>query len=94
MPLEESVLDALPYQLDARSYGYWPRLLAKALLADLGPILVFAPRRAAAEELARDLASALPVDDPLALSTEQRCTRRRKARQGSCAGASPTITAA
>ncbi len=71
VPLEESVLDALPYQLDARSYGYWPRLLAKALLADLGPILVFAPRRAAAEELARDLAAALPVDDPLVLSPEQ-----------------------
>ena len=52
-------------------FGYWPRLLAKALLADLGPILVFAPRRAAAEELARDLAGALPVDDPLALSPEQ-----------------------
>ena len=71
VPLEESVLDALPYQLDARSYGYWPRLVAKALLADLGPILVFAPRRAASEELARDLASALPVDDPLVLSPEQ-----------------------
>ena len=71
VPLEESVLDALPFQLDARSFGYWPRLLAKALLADLGPILVFAPRRAAAEELARDLSSALPVDDPLVLSPEQ-----------------------
>ena len=71
VPLEESVLDALPYQLDARTYGYWPRLVAKALLADLGPILVFAPRRAAAEDLARDLAAVLPVDDPLALSPEQ-----------------------
>ena len=71
VPLEEAVLDALPYQLDARTYGYWPRLVAKALLADLGPILVFAPRRAAAEDLARDLAAVLPVDDPLALSAEQ-----------------------
>ncbi len=71
VPLEESVLDALPYQLDARTYGYWPRLVAKALLADLGPILVFAPRRLAAEELARDLAATLPVDDPLVLSPEQ-----------------------
>ena len=71
VPLSEAVLDALPYQLDARTYGYWPRLVAKALLADLGPILVFAPRRAAAEDLARDLAAVLPVDDPLALSPEQ-----------------------
>ncbi len=77
VPLEEAVLDALPYQVNIRSgsngpgSGYWPRLVAKALLADLGPILAFAPRRLAAEEMARDLASALPVDDPLVLSPEQ-----------------------
>ena len=77
VPLEESALDALPFHVDIRSLGggpgagYWPRLVAKALLADLGPILVFAPRRAAAEDLARDLAGALPVDDPLVLSPEQ-----------------------
>ncbi len=77
VPLEESALDTLPFHVDIRSLGggpsagYWPRLVAKALLADLGPILVFAPRRAAAEDLARDLASALPVDDPLVLSPEQ-----------------------
>lgn len=71
VPLEESVLEALPYRIDARTFGYWPRLIAKALLAELGPILVFAPRRQAAEDLARDLAAALPVDDPLALSPEQ-----------------------
>lgn len=71
VPLEESVLDALPYRVDARTYGYWPRLVAKALMAELGPILVFAPRRQAAEDLARDLFAALPVDDPLPLSPEQ-----------------------
>ncbi len=77
VPLEEAVLDALPYQVNIRAggngpgSGYWPRLVAKALLADLGPILAFAPRRLAAEEMARDLASALPVDDPLVLSPEQ-----------------------
>ena len=27
--------------------GYWPRLVAKALAEDLGPILIFAPRRQA-----------------------------------------------
>ena len=71
VPLEESVLDTLPFHLDARAFGYWPRLIAKALLADLGPILVFAPRRLAAEELALDLAGKLPVDDPLVLTPEQ-----------------------
>lgn len=71
VPLEESLLDALPHRVDARAFGYWPRLIAKALLADLGPILVFCPRRQAAEDLARDLSAALPVDDPLPLSPEQ-----------------------
>ncbi len=78
VPLEESALDALPFQVNnlrtsggAPGAAYWSRLIAKALLADLGPILVFAPRRAAAELLARDLANALPVDDPLVLSPEQ-----------------------
>ena len=72
VPLEEALLDTLPVRLDARAFGgYWPRLVAKALLADLGPILIFAPRRAASEDLARELAATLPVDDPLLLSPEQ-----------------------
>ena len=72
VPLEEALLDTLPVRLDARAFGgYWPRLVAKALLADLGPILIFAPRRAASEDLARELAATLPVDDPLVLSPEQ-----------------------
>jgi hypothetical protein len=72
VPLEETVLETLPYQGDIRGIGnYWARLIAKALLADLGPILLFAPRRQASEDLARDLAAALPTDEPLALSAEQ-----------------------
>jgi superfamily II DNA/RNA helicase len=73
VPLEEAVLDTLPYRVDARSFsgGYWPRLVAKALLADLGPILLFAPRRQASEDLAQELSNALPVDEPLSLSPEQ-----------------------
>ncbi len=72
VPLEEALLDTLPVRLDARAFGgYWPRLVAKALLADLGPILIFTPRRAASEDLARELAATLPVDDPLVLSPEQ-----------------------
>ena len=72
VPLEETLLDALPVRLDARAFGgYWPRLVAKALLADLGPMLIFTPRRAASEDLARELAATLPVDDALVLSPEQ-----------------------
>ena len=66
--------------------GLWPRLIARALRADLGPVLVFAPRRNAAEELALSLAAALPPDAPLSLSKEQttlagsRLTRMLQAR--------------
>ncbi len=72
VPLEEAVLDGLPFHVDPRAVNnYWARFVAKALLAELAPILIFCPRRAASEDLARDLASALPIDDPLALSAEQ-----------------------
>src|SRR6185436_831005 len=52
--------------------GYWPRLIAKCLAEDLGPVLVFAPRRQAAEAMAADLARQLPIANPLQLSTEQK----------------------
>ena len=38
----------------------------------LGPILVFAPRRRAAEEIAQQLAHELPEVDPLELTGEQK----------------------
>jgi superfamily II DNA/RNA helicase len=50
---------------------FWPRMIAKALHAGLAPILVFAPRRNATEELAQAIASAVPVRDPLPLSPKQ-----------------------
>ncbi len=72
VPLTDIDLIALPEEGGSgRIPGLWPRLLAKALHANLGPILVFAPRRNAAEELAIALAAALPPDAPLALSHEQ-----------------------
>src|SRR5262249_3729635 len=51
---------------------YWPRLVAKSLAEDLGPILIFAPRRQAAESLAAELARTLPVPNPLHLSAAQK----------------------
>jgi hypothetical protein len=71
VPLTDVDLLGLPDAGTGRIAGVWPRLIAKALRADLGPVLVFAPRRNAAEELALALAGALPPDAPLALSAEQ-----------------------
>ena len=41
-------------------------------MANLGPLLIFAPRRAQAEKIARLIAQALPLDDPLHLTERQR----------------------
>jgi hypothetical protein len=71
VPLIDVDLLGLPDAGAGRIPGFWPRLIAKALRADLGPVLVFAPRRNAAEELAQALAAALPPDAPLQLSREQ-----------------------
>src|SRR5438874_3685225 len=46
-------------------------MIGKALRAELAPLLVFAPRRNASEELAQSIASAISLRDPLALSAEQ-----------------------
>ncbi|MEO5717459.1 MAG: DEAD/DEAH box helicase, partial [Chthoniobacterales bacterium] len=50
---------------------FWPRMIAKALHGGLAPVLVFAPRRNATEEMAQAIASAVPVRDPLPLSPQQ-----------------------
>jgi superfamily II DNA/RNA helicase len=72
VPLEEVHAHSLNFHLPNDIRGYWPRLLAKALAEDLGPILVFAPRRQAAESMASELARQLPNPNPLSLSTEQK----------------------
>jgi superfamily II DNA/RNA helicase len=71
VPLEEIDLQALPNRASQSVRGWWPRLITNALRADLGPILMFAPRRNAAEELAQQLVAGLPPDQPLALTGEQ-----------------------
>ncbi len=71
VPLEEVMLSDLPARAPVNARGYWPKLIARALISDLGPILVFAPRRQGAEDLAISLASALPPDEPLVLTPEQ-----------------------
>ncbi|HZM02153.1 MAG TPA: DEAD/DEAH box helicase [Candidatus Saccharimonadales bacterium] len=72
VPLEEVHVNNLNFHLPGEITGYWPRLAAKALADDLGPILIFSPRRQAAESMAAELARTLPVPNPLSLSAEQK----------------------
>ncbi len=72
VPLEEVYAGMLNYNVPSEIRGYWPRFAAKALAEGLGPMLVFAPRRRAAEALAADIARNLPNHDPLHLSADQR----------------------
>lgn len=72
VPLEEARLEAISFNPPKSVRGFWPRLIAKALMADLGPILLFAPLRSEAEKLAKHLAAALPIEEPLSLSREQK----------------------
>lgn len=71
VPLDEADLEMLPNRAPASVKGYWPRLIANALKEDFGPILMFAPRRNAAEDFAWTLAGALPATDPLQLTHAQ-----------------------
>ncbi len=72
VPLEEVSADNLNFHVPNEIRGYWPRLVAKALADDLGPVLLFAPRRANTESLAAELARQLPPCTPLILSPEQK----------------------
>mgnify|MGYP002042950586 CR=1 FL=1 len=74
VPLDEVFAETLlrrPFR-GRKIRGHWPKLVAGALNANLGPLLIFAPRRAIAEDLARQLAVELPQVEPLELSPEQK----------------------
>lgn len=71
VPLEEVHVENLPDTLPGSVRGFWPRAIGRALKEGMGPILAFAPRRRAAEDLARKLARMLPEEDPLVLTAEQ-----------------------
>src|SRR5688572_16786314 len=72
VPLDEVHSNSLSYHVPTQIRNYWPRLVAKVLAEDLGPLLIFAPRRQAAESMAAELARFLPTPNPLSLSPEQR----------------------
>ena len=71
VPLEEVDMQRLPDSQFVDSRNPWARLVGKALRADLAPVLIFAPRRNASEEMAQAIGSALPSRDPLSLSPAQ-----------------------
>jgi superfamily II DNA/RNA helicase len=71
VPQHEVDLRTLPDVGFSRGREFWPRMIARALHGGLAPILVFAPRRNATEEMAQAIASAEPVRDPLSLSPQQ-----------------------
>ncbi|MDB6066011.1 MAG: box helicase domain protein [Pedosphaera sp.] len=72
VPLEEVHANQLSFHVPSEIRGYWPRLAAKALAEDLGPLLIFAPRRHATETMAAELARNLPTPNPLQLTAEQK----------------------
>ena len=72
VPLDDLPLEALPREAPRRIRSFWQRMAVEALLADCGPLLVFAPHRDKTESIARKIAEALPTDDPLELSNKQR----------------------
>ena len=62
----------LSFHVPSEIRGYWPRFVAKALAENLGPILIFAPRRQGAESLAAELTRYLPTPNPLTLRQDQK----------------------
>jgi replicative superfamily II helicase len=72
VPLEEVHANNLSYHVPSEIRTYWARLVAKALAEDLGPILIFSPRRQATESLAGELSRVLPNPNPLSLSAAQK----------------------
>src|SRR5687767_13347998 len=62
VPLDEVHANQLSYHVPAQIRNYWPRLAAKVLAEDLGPLLIFAPRRQSAESMAAELVRYLPTD--------------------------------
>lgn len=78
VPLEEIDLRALPDSAFVQTKSFWPRMVGKALRAELAPVLVFAPRRNASEEMAQSIASAMSLRDPLPLSAEQEALAGKK----------------
>lgn len=68
--LEEVHANSLNYHVPTEIRGYWPRFASRRWRSCA--ILIFAPRRQAAEAMANDLSRQLPNPNPLQLTPEQR----------------------
>ncbi len=71
VPLEQVDLLNLSDSQFMQTKAFWPRMIGRALRAELAPVLVFAPRRNASEEMAQAIVSAMTIRDPLPLSPAQ-----------------------
>jgi hypothetical protein len=71
VPLEDMPVRALPRAAPPSVTGFWPRVAFAVLLSDAAPLLVFAPRRKAAESIAAQIGAALPPAKPIPLSPAQ-----------------------
>ncbi len=71
VPLEEVELGRLQARVPESVRGWWCRAMAAALMNDLGPVLIFAPKRHAAEVMARQLAAGLPPGVGVRLDADQ-----------------------
>src|ERR1051325_5392519 len=71
VPLEEADLFGLPDSQFVKSNNFWARMVGRAIRAELSPVLIFAPRRAAAEQIAKAIASAVPGRESVRLTATQ-----------------------
>jgi len=72
VPLEEVNMASLIGRIPKDIRGFWARFVAAALSENLGPVLIFAPRRQDAEKIASEIARNLPCPNPLTLTEQQK----------------------
>ncbi len=65
VPLDEQPVELLERQAQKSVGSFLARLAVAACLNDFAPLLIFAPHRQNAEKIARQIAAALPNDQPL-----------------------------
>jgi superfamily II DNA/RNA helicase len=67
VPLDEMPIEGLAVSAPRQVQNFWQRLALGVLASNLGPLLIFAPHRRAAEKIAWKIAEVLPEDDPITL---------------------------
>jgi replicative superfamily II helicase len=72
VPLEEVNMASLIGRIPKDIRGFWARFIAAALSENLGPVLIFAPRRQDTEKIASEIARNLPCPNPLTLTEQQK----------------------